>query len=320
MKSIPAILLRLARWAAVGLALSCALAAVAGQVGRWNNWLDLFNHLAPLWLAGAALALVGWLALGRKGRLAPIAAGLALLIGALQVAPELMAGPGRAKPRPGAETLKLIQFNVWNANIDPKATFRWIMAQDADIVVIEEAEGTPNLHHALWRRYRFRRTCLGYTHCEVMIFSKRKPLASGGLGEQTGFPAAWAAYHGADAPFVIVGAHITWPAPPGPQQWQSKVLAQILKSFPRQRLVVAGDFNSTPWSFSLARQDRLFGLQRRTRAIASWPAQFIWGEPLFPILPIDHVYAGPGWEVVSIERGPKLGSDHFPIVVTLQAR
>ena len=41
---------------------------------------------------------------------------------------------------------------------------------------------------------------------------------------------------------------------------------------PTDDVIVAGDFNSTPWSFSLRRQDRWFGLERRTRALPSWPA------------------------------------------------
>ena len=40
-------------------------------------------------------------------------------------------------------------------------------------------------------------------------------------------------------------------------------------------------------------------------------------EPIDEVLPIDHVYAGPGWRTVSVQRGPKLGSDHYPVIVTL---
>ncbi|MDE2488701.1 MAG: endonuclease/exonuclease/phosphatase family protein, partial [Alphaproteobacteria bacterium] len=82
---------------------------------------------------------------------------------------------------------------------------------------------------------------------------------------------------------------------------------------------VTGDFNSTPWSFSRRRWDKAFGLIRRDRALFSWPAgKTVWGvKPPFPILPIDHVYAGPDWATVSIRRGPKLGSDHYPVVAIL---
>ena len=92
------------------------------------------------------------------------------------------------------------------------------------------------------------------------------------------------------------------------------------KPLPLPRLIVSGDFNSTPWSFSLKRQDRLFGLERRTRAMATWPAgdfsRMHFAIP-FPVLPIDHVYAGEGWRTVEVRRGPMLGSDHYPVIITL---
>jgi endonuclease/exonuclease/phosphatase (EEP) superfamily protein YafD len=85
-------------------------------------------------------------------------------------------------------------------------------------------------------------------------------------------------------------------------------------------LIVGGDFNLTPWSFGLRRQDARFGLVRLTRAMATWPAGKIshWRLNLpFPLLAIDHLYAGKSWRVVSVTRGPVLGSDHYPIVAVL---
>ena len=77
----------------------------------------------------------------------------------------------------------------------------------------------------------------------------------------------------------------------------------------------------TPWSFTLKRLDRGLGIERRTHALASWPAGEFSGYRLhspMPLVPIDHVYAGRDWRTVSVKRGPKLGSDHYPVVVTLR--
>ena len=91
-----------------------------------------------------------------------------------------------------------------------------------------------------------------------------------------------------------------------------------MKLDPRERLIVTGDFNSAPWSFQRRRWDKAFGLVRRERAIPSWPAQAVGRLPwLGAFLPIDHVFAGPGWATVSARRGPRLSSDHYPLVVTL---
>ena len=66
--------------------------------------------------------------------------------------------------------------------------------------------------------------------------------------------------------------------------------------------------------------DGLFGLERRTRALFTWPAgrfsRLRFAAP-FPILAIDQVYAGSDWKTVAVRRGPELGSDHYPVVVEL---
>lgn len=101
---------------------------------------------------------------------------------------------------------------------------------------------------------------------------------------------------------------------------QSRGLIEVVSHLPRERMILGGDFNSTPWSWDLQRLDREMGLIRRDRALATWPTGhsggWRWPAPV-PFLPIDHLYAGPGWATVSVVRGPRLGSDHYPLVVTL---
>jgi endonuclease/exonuclease/phosphatase (EEP) superfamily protein YafD len=279
----------------------------------------VLNHLEPIWLAGALIALLLWLAAGRQGRLAPAMAGAAAIIALLQMAPELLAARAYARPDPKAETLKIIQFNAWSRNVDPVPTLRWVLAQDADVVVLEEALGSHEVVQGLRRAYPYRRTCEGRTYCEVEMFSKAPPIASAGLEPTLGLAAAWATYQGPGEPFTVVGAHAPWPFPAGEQKAATQSLANAIAGLAKDRLIICGDFNSTPWSFALGRQDRLFGIERRTRALASWPARTLSFQAPFPVLPIDHVYAGKGWRTLSIRRGPRLGSDHYPVIVVLQA-
>jgi endonuclease/exonuclease/phosphatase (EEP) superfamily protein YafD len=85
------------------------------------------------------------------------------------------------------------------------------------------------------------------------------------------------------------------------------------------RLILAGDFNITPWSRGMRRQDKLLApLRRWTVAWFTWPARaagFAW--PL-PLLPIDHVYAGPAWGSVRLRRVRIPGSDHFATEATFR--
>ena len=90
-------------------------------------------------------------------------------------------------------------------------------------------------------------------------------------------------------------------------------VAHALARIDRDALIVAGDMNLTPWAAAMREQDRaLAPLTRMTRA-PSWPRAL-------PVLPIDHLYAGPDWGLVSTRQLPATGSDHRPILVTLARR
>lgn len=308
------------RAAVAALALACALALVLAQGGRFSDRLDVLTHLTPGFLAGALAAGLAWLLLGRRGKATPALVAVSLASALLLMGPELLAASRAPRVPPEGPTLKLLQFNLWGRNRDPEATARWILEEDPDVIVFEEGFArSGGVARALAVRYPHSITCAEPLPCSTMILAKRAPRAGGGLSDAN-LVGAWATFQGRRGRFTVVGVHYTWPLPAGPQQQQTRRLAEVLQRFPKDSLVVAGDFNSTPWSFSLRRQDRLFGLERRTRALFSWPAGDFSGRHVsapFPVLPIDHVYAGEAWKTVSVKRGPKLGSDHYPIVVEL---
>jgi len=311
------------RAATLVLAIASALAALLCLGGAVSGRLDIFTHFAPFYLAGAAAALLIGLAGGPPNRVTLICAGLAVAICGLLVVPELIARLTQDHATPGARTLKIVQFNLWDRNTDAAATARWIAAENPDIVVVEEAQqAAASIPIALKGQYPFSTTCDPPRACPTTILSKLQPSAGGGLASP-GTPArwwgAWATFPGADG-FTVIGTHYRWPFPPGPQAAQAARLAEFASQFDRRSLIVAGDFNSTPWSFFLRRQDARFGLERRTRAIFTWPAAPVTRRRLKipgPFLPIDHIYAGQAWRTVSARRGPKVGSDHFPVVVVL---
>ena len=309
------------RAAALVIAAASAGAALLSLGGAVSGRLDVLAHFTPFYFAGGALALV--LAAVSRAGIAPILlAAAAIVISGAVMAPEFLAA--RPGATPSGKPLKLIQFNLWASNIDPERTARWIVAENADIVVIEEAIGAgARVLPAIEGRYPYRTPCQVDFDCSTLILSKAAPKASGDLWGAGGTPlsGAWAKFgDGADA-FTVVAAHFTRPFPAGPQQAQSRRLAEVLDRFDRSSLIVAGDFNSTPWSFAMRRQDARFGLARLTRAMSTWPAaRFtrwrLW-SPL-PFLALDHIYAGSAWRAAGMQRGPRLGSDHYPIVVLLE--
>jgi endonuclease/exonuclease/phosphatase (EEP) superfamily protein YafD len=295
----------------------CAGASVAAQQGRHSLRWDLLTHFAPIWFAGALLAAIAALvALRGLSRWIILAMGIVgVLASGSLMAPEFTRSTG---PHAGAEApgqLKVIQFNVWSHNLDPGATVDWIVGQHPDIVILEET--TPDFRRLVEARTGWRSAC---RDCEVMIYS-HLPMARGyvGGGKPVG-PLAHAVFHDAQGAFDVVGVHDAWPTDGADQQRQEARLARVLSELPRERTIATGDFNSTPWSFARRNWDQAFAIPRRDRAVFSWPAGRITQREIktpFPLLPIDHVYAGPGWATVSVTRGPKLGSDHYPVVAIL---
>ncbi len=295
-------------------------AALLAQGGRLDARLDVLANLAPLWLAGAMTtgALGAMMPRGGMRRRLLVLSAAGALVASILMAPEAMrpAGVAIAGPR-SAATLKLIQFNTWDRNADVPGTADWITRQRPDLVLIEEAEAP--ISSALAAR-GFRLTG-GIGH--VAIFSHQAPRPntvpiSIPLWHALP-PFARAEFGVGDLRYAVIAVHLTRETVPGAGESREALLA-LLNRYDRRRMILAGDFNLTSWSFVLRRWERGAALERLDRGVLSWPAKLNLGRraaPVLPLLPIDHVYAGPGWRTVSIESGPALGSDHLPLVVTL---
>jgi endonuclease/exonuclease/phosphatase (EEP) superfamily protein YafD len=302
--------------AALLLALACAGAATAAQWGRVSLRLDLLTHPAPLWLLGASLALVvsmlfrGW----RRSVLALSSLAGLVAAGAL-IVPEYLRSAGPHAPPDAPGQLKIVQFNVWHSNPAPEAILAWLDVERPDIVVVEENSG--RFVRAVARHGGWSMAC---AHCGVMMLSRTPAPHVRQIRPAHGpeAPLADVMFRDQQGPFEVIGVHNAWPTDPD-QPFQEHRLAALVADRPQDRLILTGDFNSAPWSFQRQRWDRALRLTRRERAIATWPARN-YGRLRWlglPFLPIDHVYAGPGWATVSVRRGPRLSSDHYPVVLTL---
>lgn len=301
------------------VAVGCAGWAFAAHGGRWSPRLDVLTHFMPLLMAAAAATvLYAFVAEPPLAKLALIGfGGVGLVLAGWLVVPEYLTGRAVDPAADTAGQIRLIQLNAWRANQDLEGTVDWLLAQNADVIVLQEAD---IVGPVLKRRSAYHATC---ERCTVMIFSKAEPVVLDiptPDDKRVRPPIAGVTLRDARGDFTVLGTHYAWPVPGGLQQSQGRGLARLIARFPKERLIVAGDFNSTPWSFTRRQEDVLFGLERLTRGMFTWPARGLPGPASrtpFPLLPIDHVYAGPGWRTVKIERGPRLGSDHYPVIVTL---
>ena len=291
------------------VAVLCAIAAGLAQLGRRSLGWDVLSHAAPIYLAGGLLALAAALVFHDRYRtLALIAGGAAVIAAAALMAPEYLrsAGPKAPPDAPGA--FKVIQFNIWSGHGGYARPVAWLNAQKPDVVVMEETNrkvrdaivAGAGLHMTLARS-------------NVAIFSREPPISVLQMTSDVDGPMVLvgATFRTAAGDADVLGVHYPWPTERD-RLAQAQDLVRIVRSRPPGTTILSGDFNSTPWSFTRRREDAEFGLIRRTRAVFSWPS-WAW----LPLMPIDHVYAGDAWATVKVERGPNLGSDHYPVVVTL---
>ncbi len=300
----------------------CLAAAALAQVGRVFIYFDILSHFAPFWLLGAvACGLCGAaLAKGVTRRHLIIVGSVGFAAAALLVAPEVLR-PRSAPAAPDAtERIRVIQFNAWEFNREPEAAAEWIAGETPDVVAVEEIP--PALWAALERRGFHGERGVDWS---LAIFSRSARLREPFMVPLADWPllpefarASFAAPGGRGA-FSVVAVHLRWPTKP--DAWRQTLrLAEFLDLYQSDRLIVVGDFNLTPWSSTLRQLDHRFGLERRDRALPTWPAKVSvegrqYATPA--ILPIDHVYAGSAWRTIMVRRGPSMGSDHYPIVVDL---
>jgi len=94
-----------------------------------------------------------------------------------------------------------------------------------------------------------------------------------------------------------------------------QALPAALAAMPPGPVLVAGDFNCTPWSPFFADLVAATGLSDSARGFGVWPT---WNSTLLPLgISIDHVLVSDGLVTRNHRVGGDVGSDHFPVIVDL---
>lgn len=88
-------------------------------------------------------------------------------------------------------------------------------------------------------------------------------------------------------------------------------------------IVIGGDFNSTPFSAPLRQFSKTSGLKHAGRYRTTWPRRTRHLEDMalpFTQLGLDQYFVNERIAVIHVERGPDLGSDHLPLIMTFGVR
>lgn len=300
--------------AAAGLALVTVFALAARL---W--WaFDLFSHFRVQYVVLALALAIAALAV-RAYRCAAVLTIVALVHGL--AIKDLWLG-GTASAAPGGTALRVVSVNVLAFNRTPGKVLEFVRAADADLVVLVDARRSPwqPMLSALRTLYPYQAPQDAGPR-RVILFSRHPIVKEQVVRPPDGVrPYLVAEVAVGDETVVVAGVHAFSPSPTGPggthrRNRQLEHVAEIVAQA-HQPVIVAGDFNTTPWSPYF--QDLLAAAGLRNAAagrghIATWPT-FFW-----PVqIPIDHVLIKGPVAVTSVRRGPDVGSDHYPIIADLR--
>lgn len=311
---------KLQRFGPLTASCGASVMGIACWAGAFSPALDGLNHFAPFWLLFSLGAIAACLFFRRADR---IAIGLASLGALLQlgiIAPEFVRSSApRASIDAAAPQVRIVWLNTWLGNRPSGDVLEYLEQTDADFLLVSELhdEGQAGFRR-LRELYPTLIACVGGHECNTRIYARREAITIETPGD---LRAVSGTFDIDGAPLRLVAAHMPRPNPPGRQQRALSDLVRVVQSDGAENVILAGDFNSTPWSFTLRNFDAASGLDRHTRALPTWPAQ-AWTRlrlpALFAFLPIDHVYSGERWRLVDLRRGRRTSSDHYPIEATFQ--
>lgn len=321
---------RLIVFAIVLVSLAASLAAIAGALGYLWPALDLFNHAQLIWLPLTALGLVAGLTAIRRqpvrGLVISVAA-TGFLSSVAVTAPEFAAAMApRPSADPAAPTLRLMSFNIYGNNHRLSTVPEPIAAADPDILMIQEYwhNFRPVLDDPLDVMFPYSVRCQGGERAFIALFSKIPFETAPGhacvddiaRGERQARISARLRDEAGNA-FTVMTTHLDWPHPAARQRLQMAELSQAVSKVSGP-FILAGDFNSTPFSQALRAFTAQNRFVRENRLLPTWPADFLGTAPFdIPLfLALDHVMTRGGITVTDVRLGASPGgSDHYPLIV-----
>jgi endonuclease/exonuclease/phosphatase (EEP) superfamily protein YafD len=283
------------------------LGLVAGRLGVLWISFDVFAQFTLQFLAVTLSFLIGYF-MPRARVLAAITL-LVLCLVAIGVWPQEQSRSTAGAVSPAERALRIMSFNTRLASENGEAVAAEVLRDAPDVaILIEFGEHKRGALDKLKAAYPYQADCLAASECYMAIVAK--------------------------APFANVASRTGWEGPPlmratlGPESGNVTVIGVHTIRFPHQRaqlrqidaltrylddvegpVIVAGDFNATPFSRLLntfAERSRM----ARLTYYPSWPA---WLR--LPQLAIDHVFVGRGIRETETPRiGENAGSDHYPVI------
>lgn len=297
-----------------------AVASLAAFAGRWVWWLDVLANFRAQY--AVVLTVLGLVVLASaRWRWAGYGVLAAAVVNLITVLPLYVASPGT--PTSGVPTVRVVSFNVLSDNESFAEVIEYLRRVDADLVLLHEISRP-------WE-IAIESSELGYEvirpRADHLIFGTLV-LIRGEVTRAVSHGFAEAQPRAVEVTFVPdgwpeeVSVLATHPLAPSTERRARLRDSQVLfaaewAAEQEGGYLVVGDFNATPWSWSIRHMLSTTELRNSQLGFGLQPS-FPTTSWLILRVPIDHLFHSPGLAVRDRQTGPSLGSDHVPLIVDLE--
>ncbi len=273
---------------------------------------ELASHLRIYYAILLPICFV--VALLRKSNIAALIIGLVAVIN-LQPILNLYSKAGLTQALNFQIPIKVLEYNPCAyENQQYQKFFDYAKKQNADFVVITE------LDQGWYDNLKAQMPKLGYAYnyisfqddCGVAVFSQFPIKESKTTIVQSTLKHPFLELE-FDAPshFKLIAVHAATPRYLNERNAEFITLANIARktTYP---LILAGDFNCSPWSdnfLQILRQGKLRHASQSFGPNCTWNARWV-----LPLIPIDHFFCGDQVKTTDVQTGDDLGSDHLPLI------
>lgn len=220
---------------------------------------------------------------------------------------------------PATPTLyRAVSLNVRTFNLAYDAVLAFLNDTDPDFIVLLEAHyDWKDALDPLQQHYPYNNLRETEQYDGTLIFS-RFPFASNPINaipDPFRLSAVGQFQLAPGQQLTLVAAHPRSPMRVGRMEQRNEHLLSLAAHLAEQPhpLLLMGDMNTTPWSPIFRELEQETGLRNGRLGfgiLATWPA------PLGSLgIPIDHALISPELTIHHFQRGPALGSDHYPIII-----
>lgn len=296
---------RWARYGTVGLLAGSSLALLFSLLAPFSVVADSVAHFRLYFLVALCATLVSSLVL--KQRKMAVVNLMAMLVAITSLAGVLRNPPQKDL----ASNFLLLQLNVYYNNQTPDALVAYVRRQQPDVLTLQEVfPAQQGVIDSLRADYPHVASC-GVDGTVVM--SRLPPWPQGEQGCTHFNGQAGVAYLTVERngrPVTLMSLHLVWPYPSRQKQHVDAVTTELARF--GHPLIVAGDFNATPWSHTVKR------IEEASRTHIVGGVRHSWFSRRFRLgLPIDHVLLPDSVHAQGIEIGQNVGSDHRPVLIRL---